>query len=628
MLQGIRDNSKGIVAKVIVGFIVLTFAMFGVDSLVGLTQGSNAPATVNGEEITERDLYQATQLQRRSILASMGENADASSIDDSLLQTMVLNSLIQEKSLLVAATDQNMRISDAMIDDLIVNTAEFQVSGSFNAAQFDQVIRNVGFTRLTYRASLRKDLLLRQQRAGIALSSYVLPSSLKRIVALDRQVRDIRYFSMPIETVRALTSISREAVKADFEVKKNSLNTQQKVALEYVLLKQQDLTTDIEITDAEIDEQYNQIIARFSAQEQRQAAHILIEVTDAVDDETALKMITVLQERITAGEDFAALAKEASNDFGSADNGGDLGIITRGDFEDAFEDALYALEEGEMSPPVKSESGYHLIKALRFTKNQFPSLEDSKEGIIGELKITKAEQLYLEKLEKLTDLAFISGDLADPAAELNLEIKTLAAFSQAGGENLLSQNSKVLRVAFNEDFIKEGLNSGPIEIDNQTALVLRITEHFPVRAQTFEEVAELLEEQLLTKKALGQLEERAKLAIAEIGKTGDASASAADFELKNLANVTRIDRQAPPEVIGKAFSMSHPEIGKVSVDTVTLADNSLAIVIVDKVIDADLSGISKDEMQAISNALAGRLGDQAYMHFVQETQEAAEVERL
>jgi peptidyl-prolyl cis-trans isomerase D len=628
MLQGIRDNSKGIVAKVIVGFIVLTFAMFGVDSLVGLTQGSNAPATVNGEEITERDLYQAAQLQRRSILASMGENADPSSIDDNLLQSMVLNSLIQQKSLLIAASDQDMRISDNMIDDIIVNTPEFQVSGSFNAAQFDAAIRNAGFTRLTYRESIRKDLLLRQQRSGIALSSYVLPSSVKRIVALDRQTRDIRYFSMPIEKVRELTSVSDEAVIKEFEATKNSLNTLEKVEIEYVLLDQQALAKEIKITPSDIEGQYNQIVASFDSQEQRQAAHILVEVSDDVDDDAALKKINALKARIDAGEEFSTLAKEASDDFGSAENGGDLGVVSRGTFETAFEDALYELPEGDVSAAVQSESGYHLIKALAVTKTQAPSLAESKDAIVAELTVTKAEQLYLEKLEKLTDLAFISGDLADPAAELGLEIKSLPAFSQSGGEDQLSKNSKVIRAAFSEDLIRDRLNSAPIEIDKSNAMVLRVKEHFAVRAQTFEEVAEQLKEQLLTKKALEQLQERAKLAIAEIKETGDANTSSADFELKTLKNISRIDSQAPVEVVVKAFAMAHPKANKVAVDTVTLADNSLAIVIIDKVIDADLSAISAEEMQAIGTALAARLGDQAYGVFVQETQDAAEVERL
>ncbi|MEH6445468.1 MAG: SurA N-terminal domain-containing protein, partial [Oceanospirillaceae bacterium] len=281
MLQGIRDSSKGIVAKVIVGFIVLTFAMFGVDSLVGLTQGSNAPATVNGEEITERDLYQATQLQRRSILASMGEQADPSSIDDNILQSMVLDSLIQQKALLVEAADNDMRIADKTIDDIIVNTPEFQVAGAFNPAQFDATIRNAGFTRSTYRESVRKDQLIRQQRAGFALSSYVMPSTVKRIVNLDRQERDIRYFSMPIEKVRELTSVSDAEVKAEFAARKNSLNTTEQVAIEYVQLDQQTLLASIELTDAEIDSEYQQIVANFESQEQRQAAHILIEVDDS-----------------------------------------------------------------------------------------------------------------------------------------------------------------------------------------------------------------------------------------------------------------------------------------------------------------------------------------------------------
>ncbi|NRA22304.1 MAG: SurA N-terminal domain-containing protein, partial [Oceanospirillaceae bacterium] len=382
MLQGIRDNSKGIVAKVIVGFIVLTFAMFGVDSLVGLTQGSNAPASVNGEEISEQDLYQATQLQRRSILAQMGANADPSSIDDNLLRGMVLDSLIQEKALLVEADQNDMLVSAVMIDKIIASNPAFQIDGRFSASQFDAAIRNIGFTRLSYRESIRKQLVLAQQRAGFSLSSYILPKNLQQIVALERQTRDIRYFAMPIEKVRELTSVTDAEIKSEFESTKNNLNTDEQVVLEYVYLDQQDLLSQIELSDEDINTQYDQLVASFEIKAQRQAAHILIEVNDEINDAAALEKILVIKQRLVAGEDFASVAKETSDDFGSVDNGGDLGIVERGTFEAGFEDELFSLDEGQVSEPVKSESGYHLIKVLLVIETTVPSLADSKENII------------------------------------------------------------------------------------------------------------------------------------------------------------------------------------------------------------------------------------------------------
>ncbi len=628
MLQGIRDNSKGIVAKVIVGFIVLTFALFGVDSLVGLTQGSNAPATVNGEEISERDLYQATQMQRRSILARMGDNADPSSLDDNLLTAMVLDSLIQEKALLVEATDNDMHVSEKMIDEIITNTPAFQVEGRFNVAQFDLAIRNVGFTRLTYRESVRKSQLISQQRAGLALSSYVLPTSVKQAAALDRQTRDIRYFAMPIATVRAQTSVSETEVKTEYEARKNTLNTTEQVSVDYVQLSLDSVSQNIQVSEEEINTQYDQILAGFEAKEQRQAAHILIEVNDNIGDAAALAKIEAIKARIDAGEDFATVAKETSNDFGSAENGGDLGVVVRGTFEASIEDELYALALGNVSSPVQSESGYHLLKVLEVIKTKAPSIAQAKAGIISELTVIKAEQLYLEKLEKLTDLAFISGDLRDLAAELSLEIKTLQAFSKAGGNEVMSQNSKVIRAAFTDELVNDNLNSSPIEIDSANAVVIRVKEHFSVRALTFAEVEQDLKDQLLTRKASEQLQERAKVAVAEIKKSGDASAVAADFVLLTHLATSRISGQVPAEVVRKAFTLAHPKEGKVSVDTVTMTDNSLAIIIVDKVNVADISKIPVNEMQAIQNALAARLGNQTYQTFVQQVQDSAEIKRL
>ena len=628
MLQGIRDNSKGIVAKVIVGFIVLTFAMFGVDSLVGLTQGSNAPASVNGEEISEQDLYQATQLQRRSILAQMGANADPSSIDDNLLRGMVLDSLIQEKALLVEADQNDMLVSAVMIDKIIASNPAFQIDGRFSASQFDAAIRNIGFTRLSYRESIRKQLVLAQQRAGFSLSSYILPKNLQQIVALERQTRDIRYFAMPIEKVRELTSVTDAEIKSEFESTKNNLNTDEQVVLEYVYLDQQDLLSQIELSDEDINTQYDQLVASFEIKAQRQAAHILIEVNDEINDAAALEKILAIKQRLVAGEDFASVAKETSDDFGSVDNGGDLGIVERGTFEAGFEDELFSLDEGQVSEPVKSESGYHLIKVLLVIETTVPSLADSKESIISTLTADKAEQLYVEQLEKLTDLAFISSDLTDLAAELNLEVKALPAFSRMGGSEALLQNSKVIRAAFSDELLQGDMNSAPIELTRSTAVVLRVIEHLPVRSKTFDEVAEQIEATLLTKKAALQLTERAALAIKEIKNSGDASVVAADFELKTQLNTARFSIEVPREIVDKAFTLAHPKTGKVSVDSVVLADSSLVIVIVDKVIAADFSKISEAEIQSMGTALANRSGRQAYDVFVQEVRDAAEIERL
>jgi len=628
MLQGIRDNSKGVIAKVIVGFIVLTFALFGVESLVTLSQGSNAPATVNGEEISEVDLFQATQLQRRSILAQMGENADPSSIDENLLTGMVLDSLIQEKAMLLDAQENDLIISEAMIDDVILKTPEFQVSGAFNVAQFDNIIRNIGYTRFTYREFVKKNLLLEQQRAALSLSSFVLPSSVNKIVELEKQTRDIRYFAMPIETVRGLTQVSDAEVEAEFEKQKNSLNTTEQVLVNYVELNIDDVAKSIDISDEDIDAQYQQLVASFESQEQRQAAHILVEVNDDVSDEQALAKINSLRARLDQGEDFASLAKEASDDFGNAENGGDLGFVSKGVFEQSIEDELFALGEGEVSQAVEAESGYHLIKVLKVIKTDPPTLAESKSQIVTDLKESKVEDVYLEQFEKLTDLAFISSDLQDVASELNLPIKTLAAFDRSGNDNPLTQNSKLVREAFSDELVKQALNSAPIELSRSHAVVINVKEHLPVRAKTFAEVKDDLKEELLTAKASKQLEQRAKQAIVDIKQTGDATESAADFELNTQLNLTRVSAQAPPQIVRKAFSLAQPAEGEVTVDTATLADGSLAIIILDKVNKAAVGQADEQEINAYQSLLSNRLGQQSYQVFQQQVFESAEIEKL
>ncbi|MGB1239562.1 MAG: SurA N-terminal domain-containing protein [Pseudomonadales bacterium] len=628
MLQGIRDNSQGIVAKIIVGFIAITFALFGVESLVSLSSGSGAPATVNGEEISEAELYQATQLQRRQILAQMGESADPASLDDAVISGLVLNSLIEQKALLTTASANKMLVSDAMVDRVIAATPQFQADGAFSVAQFDAAIRNLGFTRQSYRDTVKKDLLIQQQRAGYALSSYALPSQVKQVLSLDRQTRDVRYFALPIDKVKSLVSVSDDEVQTLFEARKNTLNTQEQVTVEYLMLKQSDIAATLTVSDEDIQAQYDQLVASFESQEQRTAAHILIEVSDELDDTAALEKINTLKARIDAGEDFAALAAEFSDDIGSAANGGDLGVQERGTFEQAFEDALYALDEGAVSEAVQSESGYHLIKVTEVRATAPPLLEDVKDQLVSEVTQRNAEKRYLEVLEQLTDISFSSADLQEPAEELNLAIRTTQPFANTGGDSELTQNSKVLREAFSTDVLNEQLNSKVIELDDGNAVVLHLKEHFPVRALAIDEVAEQLRQELLESKAASELEKRAAQAIAEIKATGDASVVAADFELVEQQGVTRADTQLPPAVVQKAFRLAHPSEGKSSVASTVLANKNVAIVIVDKVVQPDLSSLSEQELKAVGNLLANQSGQRIYQAFVDQVNDSAEIERL
>ncbi|WP_020679778.1 SurA N-terminal domain-containing protein [Marinobacterium rhizophilum] len=632
MLQSIRDNSQSIVAKVIVGLIVVTFALFGVESLVSLTTGSKAPATVNGEDIGEQALFRAVELQRRQLLAQMGENADPAALDDNLIRARVLDRLIEDTVLVQSASEQGMAISPQMLDQMIVGTTDFQVDGTFNRDQFEAVLRNVGLTPLTYRDYLRRETLIEQEKAGYQLSAFVTDGELKNLLSLDRQTRDMAWFELPVAPIRAQIEITEDDIAARYEAQRDLYQTEEKVSIRYLLLDKADLLGDIEVTDAELQGQYQQVLATFNSQEEREAAHILIEVSDEQDDAAAEAKAQALKKQLDEGADFATLARENSDDPGSSASGGDLGLNARGMFVGPFEDALFALQsEGEVSAPVRTEFGYHLIKLGKIVQTEAPTFDEMKSELREQILSQKGESRYVEQLERLADITFSSGNLEEPAEELQLDIQTSEPFGRAGGADEVTSNPRVLAAAFSAELINDGVNSAPIELDAGRSVVIRVQEHLRPRQQTQEEVADVIREALLDEKAAARIDALAGEIMEQLKQGADIAevAAAQGQSLTELDGVSRASQELTPELRAELFRMPQPQAGAASYAAVELNTGARAIVALKSVNTPNLDDdpVPADELKAMRGYLAGRQGQQDYQDLVRALKGAAEIEK-
>lgn len=626
MLQNIRDNSKGIVAKIIVGLIAVTFALFGVESLVSLTSGSNAPATVNGEEISERDVLQGADLQRRQLLAQMGPDADPALLDDSLIRKAVLDGLIEQEVLVQSARSQGITISDQNLDQLIITTPDFQVDGRFDRQQYEAMLRNAGYSPLMYKELLRKEKLQEQVRAAYMLSAFALPGETEQIIALDRQTRDIAYLQISLDDYLPGVQLSAADVAAYYDEHRAAFMTEEQVTLEYLLLNKADLLGDVSVDDAELQTQFDQRLAAFSAEEQRSVSHIMVEVSDAVSDEAALAKAQDLATQLKGGAEFAVLAQTESDDPGSAAAGGELGVYQSGMLDGPFEEAVLSLAEGEVSAPVRTEFGYHLIKVTAIKATEPPVFAELKEQLIAEQLENKVERLYVEKLEQLADLTFSAGDLQEPAEELQLKIQTLEALGRNGGEDDLSSNAKVLRAAFSSELITEGVNSAPIELDSGRTIVLRVKEHIRPRQQSQDEVAEMITARLTQERAGQALQLELDNQLQQL-KQGAERVAVKGVDWTVVDNAGRADRAVPFEVLRAAFKLAHPT-EPASYASVTLADGSRALIAVTAVNTPDLAALPEQERKAMQTVLGQRLGQFDYQAVVKARKAAAEIERL
>ncbi|MCO8165100.1 SurA N-terminal domain-containing protein [Pseudomonas sp. 21LCFQ010] len=627
MLQNIRDNSQGWIAKTIIGIIVALMALTGIEAMFTSSSSKQNAAEVNGEEVTQNELSQAVDMQRRQLAQQLaqqlGKDFDPALLDEKLLRESALKGLIERKLLLQAAADDKFAFSEAAVDQQLLMTPEFQVDGKFSADRFDQVIRQLGYSRLQFRQMLTQEMLIAQTRAGIAGSAFVTDAQVEAFARLEKQTRDSATLTIAANT--AGVSVSDDEVKAHYDQHAKEFMSPEQVVLDYIELKKSAFFDKVQVKDADLQAAYQQEIANLT--EQRRAAHILIEVGDKVNDQQAKAKLEEIQQRLAKGEDFAALAKEFSQDPGSSTKGGDLGYAGKGVYDPAFEDALYALNKDQVSQPVRSDYGWHLIKLLGVEAPSVPSFASLKDKLTADLKSQQVEQKFVEVTKQLQDAAFESADLSQPAQDLGLKVQTTAAFGREGGEGLTA-NRAVIQAAFSPQVLEEGSNSNVLELDPDTVLVVRAKEHLQPQQLPLEQVAGAIRNQLVHDKAAAAAKAKGEALLAGLRDGKVALAARQDgIEWKVLEAVSRGQDGVDPAVLQTLFRMPKPEgQDKSEYASLSARDGSFVIVRLKGVNQA--AAPSDEEKAQYRRFLASRAGQQDFSAYRAELEHKAKIEKF
>lgn len=623
MLQNIRDNSQGWIAKTIIGIIVALMAFTGIEAIFqASTNTKQDVAKVNGDEITQTELSQAVDMQRRQLMQQLGKDFDASMLDEKLLREAALKGLIDRKLLLQGAADSKFGFSEAALDQVILQTPEFQVDGKFSAERFDQVIRQLGYTRMQFRQMLTQEMLIGQVRAGIAGSGFVTDAQVLAFARLEKQTRD--FATVNIKADPAAVKLTDDEVKAYYDQRAKEFMTPDQVVIDYLELKKSSFFDQVTVKDDELQAAYQKEIANLA--EQRRAAHILIEVNDKVTEAQAKARIEEIQARLAKGEKFEALAKEFSQDPGSANNGGDLGFAGPGVYDPDFETALYALNKDQVSAPVRSAFGWHLIKLLGVEAPQVPTFASLKDKLTRELKTQQVEQRYVEATKQLEDAAFEASDLAQPASDLKLTVHTSAPFGREGGEGVAA-NRAVVTAAFSPEVLDEGANSSAIELDPETIIVLRAKEHLKPAQLPLEKVSDAIRAQMTKERAIAAAKTHADELIASLldGKTAlNQPIDGQAWKVTEAA--TRSQEGIDPAVLQALFRMPKPAAkDKPSFTTVTLADGSLVLVRLNGVNEA--AAPTDEEKAQYRRFLASRVGQQDFAAYRKQLEAQADIKK-
>lgn len=605
MLQAFRDNLKGTMAIIIVGLMIIPFALFGVDSLFLQDNSAGKAADVNGVAIAEMDLTRAIRVQKQQLLERLGDQAPVDLLSDEQLRGPVLTRLLQRELLRQAAENGDMAISDASLDELIKSTPQFQRDGLFSAELYLQLLRNMGYTPVTYKKLLTQDLLVNQHATGLSNSAFATAGDMDSLTALTQQTRSFYYLTLPYASAVDGVAISEEEISSYYADNSESYRTTEQVAVDYIELSLDGIAESTDVDPEAIRAQYQQEVANFESAIQRQAAHILIEYGDGAEDKLAK-----VQQRLADGEAFEAVAADLSDDLGSSELGGDLGMTDGNTFPEAFETALAQLQVDQVSEPVETDAGTHIIKLLAKEEAQPPSFESAQARIKESLAQASAESVFIELLEELPEAAYNAENLAEVADSLGLEAKTSEPFSRIGGAGVLS-NNQVIAAAFGGEVLEEGLTSEVIELSDNHVVVLKLNKHMPSVVMPMTDVRDEIVLDLTKDKVTEQLTERAEAIVDQLegGQSLQVVAETEGLEWQVSAETKRGDNQGSRELLARIFELPKP-VDATPVNTVLpVASGDVLVAQLTVVQAGTLPTMDDSQKRAISQRLAQELAN-------------------
>jgi len=609
MLQKIREVSSGWIAGMIIGPIIVTFALWGIQGYFsGRTETYAARITLKPgwfgtdfgasyKDITVEEFRKQFEFERQQQRKQLGARFDQATFDAIANKRAVLDHIVQRELLAAAAARDGLAVSGQQLYDRIAVEPAFQVDGKFDPNRYKEVLseQNPPKKPSEYEAGVRDDLLVETLPEEIAASGIAAASDVDDYIRLSEQKRDLRYLELPVPADAAAPSAGE--LQSWYQAHAANYRTQEQISLEYLELDAASLAAPTTVDDATLHQRYDEQKNRFIEPEQRLASHILINVPSnagpAVEKAAQAKAAAIAAQARAPGADFAALAKTNSQDEGSKNLGGDLGWLTQSVIEQkAFATALYALKPGQVSDPVRTSEGWHVIQLREVRPGRQIPFESVRDQLTRDELKDAREKLYSDRSGKLVDLTLKDSTTLAPAArELGMTIQKTPLFTRAGGPGIAA-DPKVLKAAFSASVLEDGNTSDAIELgDNHDRMVvIRVAQHLPVKTLPLAEVHDrvLADLQADRRARAARSAAEALLARTAKGETLDALATAIGGNVQTAMQATRNLTAPSVELIAAGFRLPRPVQGKApQVAIAALAADRYALVEATKVVDGD-----------------------------------------
>ncbi len=641
MLQQLRDQTQSTGFKVLVVAIILVLILFGFGA-TNIFLGSVPNVAIVGDyEVTENKLAMEAERERRRIIARMGSDFDPADIDRLQLQNFALEQLINRQVLYQATDVLGLALSDAMLDQRLRESPAYQVAGEFNEALYRQQVQMLGFTPPQFYEEVRQGFGSELLRQGVVASGITHDWELAQATALLDQRRDFAYLPLDVKEYLLSIEVTEEAIAQRYEEDRSAYVTEPTVDVEWIEISRTDLEESIEVNESEeaLRAIYEADVGTLQEASERRSAHILILVDETTDDASALRKIQAIAERLSDGEQFADLASELSQDPGSAAFGGDLGMMTRGSFDSAFEERLWGLENpGDISEPVRTEFGYHLIQLKEIGELDLPSFAEQRDDIITRLRIDAASEAFDLAMEELEQRAFEErNELSETAQAVNATVKSAKGISQEIRDEQspwkYAANADVINNLFSPEGL-DGENSPVLIVDEGVAIVARVSRYNASEQLDLDEVRGRISGEIGLEVALSRIESDKADALARLEAGDSVSVVASDlgkrWQRAELATRTGSTPQGlaevPREVLNEAFALPRPAAGEKSVGSVT-GPNGSALVVVTRVLAGDVAATSETFLDQLSEEVLARNQQLEFAAFFNAAQQTIGVAR-
>lgn len=635
MLQGMREKTQGWLAWLIVIAVCFTLAGFGIKSYMQ-SNGPGTIAKVNGTEISQYQVNATYERLRQQRQMQLGADFSNDPQADAQIHNQALNQIIVSTLLSGAAKAQGYRVTENEVDDTLANMPIFQVNGQFSRDRFREILNNTLYTESSFLDALSKDLLISQVQTGFTTSAFALPNEVTDLIRLVGQKRDVAYFIIPKEKLANSIFVPEKDIQTYYQQNQTQFSQAEQVSIDYLEVSLSDLVRNQQFSEAALLQFYNENPDLFTKPARWKIARIFIktpsQATAQQISDTQTKVTTLVQ-RLRNGENFAKLASQFSEDPESAENGGLMPWIVKGNLNPELEKSISELKPNEVSNPIKTKEGFHIIKLIAFEKENLAPYANVKTQVFNTLSQQKAQKIFAEKVDKLTNLSYANPNTLDVAAkELSLTIKESPLFGPQGGKEGVIANPKVVKAAFNPDVLVRGNNSDLIELNADTFLVIRVKQHLPASTKPYAMVKESILHNLKTVAAQHAAQQQGNAMIEQI-RSGKAQAKtladSKDYTWVEKADAGRFDSKFNSMILNTAFRLPRPKDNNLpTVAGITLPSGDYAIILVNKVSDGHPNTsleLAKEEQRIFREQLETSLGELDYRLYVSSLEKKAKV---